>query len=202
MRTSRRSFLRTGLLGGALLAFGGLGLSFYPSKEMGVPTAPLLVLEPRAFQVLVAVASRVVTAKGADPIAIAQGVDRALSYALPETQKGLNDLLGLFENALPGLLFDGHVKPFTRLSAESQDAVLESWRTSRITVRRIGYQALRKLCLAAYYMEESSWGPLAYEPPRGLNAMAYDDSQVGTPEWVRANSVPAAPSAPSNEEAP
>ena len=53
-------------------------------------------------------------------------------------------------------------------------------------MRRIGYQALRKLSLAAYYVEESSWGPLAYQPPRGFNAMAYDDSQVGTPEWIRA----------------
>lgn len=193
MATSRRSFLRTGLLGGALLAFGGLGLSLYPSKEVGVATAPLLVLEPRAFQVLVAVASRIVTAKGAEPVAIAHGVDRALSYALPETQEGLNKLLGLFENALPGLVLDGRVKPFTRLSPESQDAVLESWRTSRIALRRIGYQALRKLALAAYYMEESSWGPLAYQPPRGFNAMAYDDSQVGTPEWVRAQSNGEAP---------
>jgi len=184
--TSRRSFLKKGLLGGVLLALGGVGLAFYPSRDVGTATMPLAVLEPRSFQVLVAVASRVVTAKGADPVAIAHGVDRALSYALPETQEAINKLLGLFENALPGLFLDGRLQPFTRLSAESQDAVLESWRTSSIALRRNGYQALRKLTLAAYYMEESSWGPLAYHPPKGFSAMAYDDSQMGTPEWVRA----------------
>jgi hypothetical protein len=184
--TSRRRFLRTGLLGGALLALGGVGLAFYPSKEVGVAKAPLEVLDARAFQVLIAVAGRVVTAKGRDPVAIAHGVDHSLSYALPETQEAIGKLLGLFENALPGLLLDGRVQPFTRLSAGSQDAVLESWRTSRIELRRSGYQALRKLVLAAYYMEESSWGPLAYDPPANLSAMAYDDSMVGTPEWVRA----------------
>ncbi len=186
MPTSRRRFLRNGLVGGGLLALGGVSLAFYPSKEVGVPTEPLAALEARSFQVLVALVSRVVTAKGANPVAIAHGVDRSLSYALPETQEAINKLLGLFENALPGLLLDGRIKPFTRLSPESQDAVLESWRTSRIELRRNGYQALRKLALTAYYMEESSWGPLDYQPPPSLRAIAYDDSQVGTPEWLRA----------------
>ena len=193
MATSRRTFLRTGLIGGGLLALGGGGLAFYPSKVVGVATAPLLVLQPRAFQVLVAVASRIVTASGSDPVVIAHGVDRALSYALPESQEAINKLLGLFENALTGLIFDGRVKPFTRLSPESQDAVLESWRRSRVELRRTGYQALRKLTLAAYYMEESSWGAVAYKPPQSLRAIAYDDSQVGTPEWVRARANGDAP---------
>lgn len=185
-KASRRSFLRKGLLGSALLLLGGDGLSLYPSKYIKAPTVPLVALEPNAFQVLVAVASRVVTVTGADPVAIAHGVDRSLTYALPETQVAINQLLGLFENALPGLLLDGRVQPFTRLSPESQDHVLDSWRTSRLTLRRSGYQALRRLILSAHYVEESSWGPLQYQPPSSMNAMAYDDSKVGTPEWVRA----------------
>jgi hypothetical protein len=192
-RTSRRRLLQTGLLGGALLALGGTGLALYPSREVGAPTSPLVCLSSRSFQVLVAVARRVVSAKGADPVAVAHGVDRALSYALPETQAEVDKLLGLFENALPGLFLDGRVLPFTRLSPTSQDSVLESWRTSRITVRRVGYQALRRLVLAAYYMEESSWGPLGYAPPSGLSAMAYDDSEVGTPAWLRARAEEDAP---------
>lgn len=185
-RASRRSFLRKGLLGSALLLLGGDALSLYPSKHIAAPTAPLGALEASAFQVLVAVASRVVTVSGADPVAIAHGVDRALTYALPESQVAMNQLLGLFENALPGLLLDGRVKPFTHLSPESQDSVLESWRRSRLTLRRSGYQALRRLVLSAHYVEESSWGALHYQPPSGMSAMAYDDSKVGTPEWVRA----------------
>ena len=94
-------------MGGGLLALGGLGLALYPSKEVAVATEPLAALGARSFQVLVAIASRIVTAKGASPVAIAHGVDRSLSYALPETQQAINDLLGLFENALPGLLLDG-----------------------------------------------------------------------------------------------
>ena len=165
---------------------GGVELSLCPSKEVGAPRSPLLALQPGAFQVLVAAAARIITAKGADPVAIAHNVDRTLSYALPETQDGINKLLGLFENALSGLLFDGRIRPFTFLSAEAQDGVLESWRRSSITLRRAGYQALRRLTLAAYYIDESSWAALDYHPPSGTNAMAYDDSMVGTPEWIRA----------------
>jgi hypothetical protein len=184
--SSRRSFLKKGLFGGLVLAFGGGGLALYPSGHVASPTAPLLVLKPTSFQVLVAVAGRMVVAKGADPVAIAHAADGALAGTPLEVQADVNKLLGLLENALPGLLLDARVQPFTRLSPESRDRVLESWRTSRLELRRSGYQALRKLCLASHYFEEASWSPLEYAPPTGLNAMAYDDSKAGTPEWLAA----------------
>lgn len=188
---NRRTFIKRGLLGGAILLLGGGGtLAILPSKDNGAPTEPLLALEPKAFNVLVAVASRVVTAKGADPIAIAQGVDKVLSSAVIETQQDINKLLGLFEGALPGFLFDGRVTPFTRLDGQSQDKVLESWRSSRLALRRTGYHALRKLCLATWYASEASWAPIGYGPPSGLNVMAYPDSKMGTPEWIAEQEKP------------
>lgn len=193
MKRSRRDFLKRGLLGGTLLFLGGLELSLCPTKRIAVPKEPLSSLDARAFQVMVAIASRIVTANGADPVAIAHGVDRMLTSALPESREGINELLGLFENALPGLLLDGRAKSFTFLSPESQDAVLDSWRTSRITLRRCGYQALRKMALVAHYQESSSWGPVGYTTLSGLVNMAYDDSKVGTPEWLRAQEKGDAP---------
>jgi len=179
---NRRTFIKRGVIGGAILILaGGAGLAFAPTKEQGSPTGPLLVLEPRGFQVVVAIAKRVLPA-GADAIAIAQGVDTRLSYAAPEAQADFNKLLMLFENALPGLIFDGRLMPFTRLSPESQDGVLRSWRDSKLALRRTGYQALRKICMATYYAEESSWPAIGYAPPSGLNAMAYDDSKFGAEE--------------------
>jgi hypothetical protein len=175
----RRTFIKRGLVGGAILLLGGgAGLALAPTKQLAAPTGPLLALEPRGFQVLVAVARRVLPA-GADAIAVAQGVDSTLSRAAPEVQKDFGKLLMLFENALPGLLFDGRALPFTRLSPESQDAVLRGWRDSKLALRRTGYQALRRICLAVYYADEASWPALGYTPPSGLNAMAYDDSKLG-----------------------
>ncbi len=182
----RRTFLKRGVVGGVLLMLGGgVGLYAVPTKHLAaLPKTPLAVLEPRSFQVLVAVAGRVVTAQGADAADIAARADALLANAPEEVRHDINRLLMLFENALPGLLLDGRLLPFTRLSPEAQDAALLRWRDSSFALRRSGYHALRKVCLAAYYAKESSWPALGYAPPTGLNAMAYDDSKVGTPEWL------------------
>jgi hypothetical protein len=176
---NRRSFLKRGLVGGAVLFLGGGTLALLPTKEIATSTKALSVLTPRAFQVLVAVAKRVVP-DTADAASVAQGVDDLLRRAPREVQSDFGDLLGLFENALPGLIFDGRALPFTRLSPESQDAVLRSWRDSHFAIRRSGYNALRRICLAVAYGDDATWPAIGYpEPPTGLNAIAYDDSKAG-----------------------
>jgi hypothetical protein len=174
----RRTFLKRGLAGAAVLALGGGTLALLPTKNVGAPLKALAVLEPRSFQVLVAFARRVVPAS-IDASVVAQGADDLLRRTPPESQADVNKLLGLFENALPGLLLDGRALPFTRLSEASQDRVLRSWRDSRLTLRRSGYQALRRLCLAVAYSDEATWAEIGYAPPSGLNAIAYDDSKAG-----------------------
>jgi len=175
---NRRTFLKRGLAGGAVLLLGGGTLAVLPTKEVAAPTRALAVIGARGFQVLAAVAQRVVP-DTVDAAFVAHGVDDLLRRAAPEAQADFNNLLGLFENALPGLIFDGRVLPFTRLSPESQDRVLRSWRDSRLALRRNGYQALRRICLATAYADERTWPAVGYAPPSGLNAAAYDDSKLG-----------------------
>src|SRR4051794_2170308 len=112
---NRRRFVQRGLFGGAVLLLGGGGLSLYPTRRLASPQTPLRVLDDRGFQVMVAVAARVVTAPDADPVVLAQRIDESLSRTPPEAQADLASLVGLFENALPGLLLDGRATPFTRL---------------------------------------------------------------------------------------
>lgn len=188
---NRRSFLRKGLLGGALLALGG-GLALAPGKHLANPTRALRVLDVHTFQVMVAVAARVVTAPGVDPVAVAEGVDEALSRALPESQADLVKLLGLFENALPGLLLDGRMAPFTRLDGPAQDRVLEHWRDSRFVLRRSGFHALRRLCLGVFYGDPSAWPSIHYGGPPDLGGFAHDDSKAGTPGWSEPDAAPTA----------
>ncbi len=176
----RRTFLKRGLAGGAVLLLGGGGLALFPTKEQAAPAHALAVLSPRNFQVLVAVARRV-SPPSADAAKIALGVDDVLRRAPVEVQRDFNKLLGLFENALPGLLLDGRFMPFTRLSPDEQDGVLVAWRDSRLALRRTGYHALRRICLAVAYTDESLWPALGYAPPAPgtYTAMAYDDSKMG-----------------------
>lgn len=189
---NRRSFLKTGLLGGALLALGGTSLALFPTRHQGSPSHPLRVLGEGPFQVMVAVARRMVTDPGADPVAIAEQVDVLATCLPPEVQRDIVKLLGLFESALGGLLLDGHLLPFTRLSPEDQDRVIERWRTSRIALRRSGYQALKKLSYLAHYVEPWSWAAIGFPSPAKVGE-PYDDSKMGTPEWLKERGLEAVP---------
>jgi hypothetical protein len=165
----RRTFIRRGLFGGILLAVGGsFGLALWPSDQRLRPRRPLLALDERQFAVLAAVAARTVIAPRADPIEIAHRVDQQMSTAVPEARGDFGKLLLLFENALAGLLLNGHYRPFTRLGPSGQDEVLASWRDSHLTVLRSGYATLRKLTQAAFYAFPESWEDTGYPGPPTL----------------------------------
>ena len=165
----RRTFIRRGLWGGLLLAVGGsIGLAAWPTDRRLKPRNRLRALDERQFAVLAAIASRTVTAPGADPVLIAERVDAQMSWAYPEVRADFGKLLLLFDNALAGLLFDGRPQPFTHLSPEAQDGVLAAWRDSRLVVRRSGYGVLRKLTQAAHYAAPEGWADTGYPGPPQL----------------------------------
>lgn len=161
-----------------MLLLGSAGLAFFPPGALDAPVEPLTVLGPTAFGVLVAIARRVITADGANHVTIAHRIDRSLQHVSPEAQEDVRKLLGLFESALAGVLLDGRALPFTRLSARSQDAVLDAWRKSQLEVRRSGYTVLRKMCAGAHYVDPRSWDDLHYPPPPPYGP-AQDDSMSG-----------------------
>ena len=166
----RRGFLQLGLLGGALLSLSGVGLALFPSRRVFSPRRALAVLDAGGFNVLAAIAARVLPIEGADPVAIAHGVDDSLALQNPEAQSDFRNLLKLVENGLAGLLLDGRPRPFTRLGPGEQDAALIAFRESRLVLRRSGYHALRKLCSGVYYSDERSWAGIAYPGPPAIAA--------------------------------
>lgn len=161
----RRVFLKRGLIGGAVLAVGGTGLAAWPTSLKFKPTRATTVLDERRFAIFAAIAARVVTVSGADPVAIAHTVDDALARAAPEAQKDIRDALMLFDNALAGALLDFRFGPFTSLDPAGQDAVLASWRDSRLMVRRGAYKALKNLCVTSFYRKEHAWAAAGYPGP-------------------------------------
>lgn len=179
---SRRVVLKLGLAGSAVLALGGVGLLLRRGKVEPAPARPLLVLEPHEYAVLCALGRRFVPAsKGepsADELQVGLECDHILSMVDPTARTEMRQLLNLFENALPNLLFGGRVTPFTLLSPEEQDLVLHEWLVSRLAVRRTGVMALRSLVLAAYYGNPQSWVTTGYPgPPAGFH-------QPDAPVWV------------------
>jgi len=180
---SRRSLIKRGLLGGALLAVGGAGfLTVRRGATVALPADGLLVFTPAQFAVLDAVARRMVRPRAGwpsvDQVGVARAADRIAARVEPSAQKELQQLLGLFDNGLAGFLLDGRSRPFTRMDGPEQDAVLAEWRDSRIAVRRTGYATLRTLVLAGYYQSPSIWPAVGYGgPPR-----IFEDGP-SLPEW-------------------
>jgi len=169
---TRRSLVKRGLFGGALLALGGAGfLAFRGSRRIALPAEGLQVFSELEYAVFDAFARRVVIPMGGPPVdRLAFNADRVLTRASPDVQGEVKQLLGLFENALAGFLFGGNVRPFTRLEPEAQDAVIRDWANSALEVRRTGYQALRTIALASYYGANESWSAARYPgPPQGFH---------------------------------
>lgn len=172
---SRRSVLKKGLLGGALLAAGGASfLVLRPSKLLPPPPEGLWVFNLREYSLVQAIAARMISdtpnAPTVEDVRLAFVADRTLAQSKVDAQKDVKKLLGLFENSLTQFLFGGRVQPFTHLTPLEQDEVLKEWQTSRISIRRTGFTALRTLVMACYYGNPAVWPSVGYPgPPRGIH---------------------------------
>ncbi len=179
---SRRSFLRKGIFGGLVLAVGGAGfLASRRSRVLDLPAQGLLVLDLTEYAVLMSVAARVLPEgegfRSVSEVAAGVNADRILALADPTAAKELKQLLRLFENALAGFIFDRRIRPFTTLSISEQDQVLRDWQSSRLQIRRTGFQALRTLVIASYFSSPLTWPTVQYPgPPPGFH-------QPDAPVW-------------------
>lgn len=172
MALSRRSFIGLGVAGATLLALGGVAIRPTVLK----PSAgPLVALDARTFSVLAAFAERVAPGGGAFPAAstvrVAEKVDALLATCPPAMLAEIKQALLLFDNALAGLFLDGRPSTFTACDAATQDAILLSWQTSRLELRRRVYKALRGLCAGAYYGSPEVYGALGYPGPPDFGAL-------------------------------
>jgi hypothetical protein len=172
-RLDRRTFIRRGLIGGALLAAAGAVPLALRSTRLGAPPRrPLALLSPDEHAVIAAVAARIVPGAGADarwPTAealdCAGKIDALMARVHPEVGADFRKLLHLFENALFGLVISGSPRPFTRATAAEQDARLDAWRRSRVALLRSGYLALKRLVQATYYSSPEVYALVGYPGP-------------------------------------
>jgi Gluconate 2-dehydrogenase subunit 3 len=175
---NRRQFMQRGLLGGVLLGAAGYFAATRPTHEGVPPSEPLQSLSTRAYHVLTAVMACILP-NGAEVSPVAIRFDRAVAQKDPAVQADLEKLLLLLDNALSTFVLDHRLGTFTSLSRESQNAVLDSWRESRIAVRRTGYQALRRLTLAFYYADPAVQGALGYTLKTRVAGVSYEDPMWG-----------------------
>jgi hypothetical protein len=170
---NRRSFLKMGLVGGGALALGSLTLATR-STRLRTPATPLRLLTVQEFSILAAVAERVCPGRESFPapeaMHVAERVDALLANAHPGLSGEIRQLVHLFENGLANFIFDRRPRAFSQMDAAEQDATLNDWRHSSITLRRTGYKALTGLITAAYYSNPATYAAVGYPGPPDIGA--------------------------------
>jgi hypothetical protein len=170
----RRSFLKYGLFGAALLAVGGgTFLATRRTRPASALGGPFSVLSPEEATVFLELSDRLLPARPGFPapadVDLARRIDGLVALMPPEGQKEVKQLVGLFENALMGFVLDGQWRTFTASTDEQQEARIRAWQVSRYRVRRTGYRALKKIVYSSYYGAPETWAAIGYPgpPPTG-----------------------------------
>ena len=181
---SRRAAMKGALAGLGLLGLGGAGLALWPTVEADAPD-DLLVLSPRAWVVLSAVAEAVCPSGGAWPSAAALGVAQKIDKLMAGMPKEDADqlVLGLLllENALAGLALDGRVGPFSAAPLPARRAAFTAWQQSALPVRKTAFKALRGLCASAYFADPRTAAAVGYGGPPDLGQASAPAIQAAQP---------------------
>jgi len=170
---SRRGFL--GLVGSGTALASLASLRALPAgAAVGTPGAavgtPGVVrfFAPTETEILTQVVERMVdTGESAAPAvretrAIAT-IDALCASLDPAATAPLPALLRLMEWG--PLLFEFRFSRFTQLDAAAQDAALAGWMRSSLTLRRMGFYALRNLALLGYWSQDETWPLVGYAGP-------------------------------------
>lgn len=144
----------------------------------GEGSSSLRVLSKKEYSVLRAIGYRIVPqVKKSPQLDLAQRIDTVLADVRQQMRKEFKLLLVVFEYGAPllGLIW----KPFTQMNEAEQDRYLAGWERSRFAFKRMGFQALKRSLLAAYYGSELSWEPIGYRGPWLTRGYPHDYAGTG-----------------------
>jgi hypothetical protein len=170
---TRRTLLKTGIAGGAVLVLARWIVTSHSPEES--PDARGSALDPQARAIIAAIVP--VLLDGALPDASASvearaevvaGVDLAVAGLPPGARKELEQLFALLSFAPSRCLVARVWSPWAQASPESIAAFLASWRDSRFDLLRSGYGALHQLVLATWYGNARAWPAIGYGGPPSL----------------------------------
>ena len=180
MGLSRRTFLKTGIVGGAVLATGGLltrGTFWGNGAQLGsFDGVPFRFLTRKDQQLMRAVVPVVLTgAIQGDPAqlraraeSVIAGVDRAIAGLQPAVQKELRQLFNLLNLAPFRMACAGVWSPWEDATPTAVDGFLNRWQNSSVSLFRSAYDAIQQLTCACWYGNPHSWTAIGYPGPPQL----------------------------------
>jgi hypothetical protein len=162
--TTRRGFLQLAGTSASLVALAELRA--LPAAAVATPGGPFFA--PPEAEVLTQVVERLVASDDREAPAVRDTetmttIERVCGGLGASVTAPLPWLLRAVE--FGPILFDWTPSRFTRLDAKGQDAALRGWMTSRLALRRQGFQALRNLAFLGYYTQPATWPGIGYAGP-------------------------------------
>ena len=160
----RRSLLKAGLAGGALLAVGGAALFIGrdPQRDRA------LILGAVVPALLDGALPVEAPARAAAIERVVDGVGVAIGLLAPSAQTELERLFTLLALAPGRRLLAGVATEWARAPIDEVAAFLEGWRNHRSALFRAGYAAIHDLVLGTWYADESAWSGIGYAGPLAL----------------------------------
>jgi hypothetical protein len=164
LRLRRRTLIRRGLAGAAVLGLGGLTVTQCTGYDLPADARPSF-LSVKEYLVLAAACGRILDGLDVPDIArdAALWADGYLARQTPWVQGDVRLLLHAFEHAPP--VFIGALSRFTRLEPQSQDRYLRAWQTSSIPAMKQGFQALKGLACMGGYRRSAALLKIGYDGP-------------------------------------
>jgi len=169
-RLSRRRLIKLGLGGAVLLGAGGLLGRCLGGYDLPDGVARRLhALSPKEYLIFQSIAARVLRADAEDlpdpeELEAALFVDGFVVRLAPADAGDLRNLLQAMEHLAP--LTTGRLERFTRLTGEAQDEVLNALMKSDVGMARGAFDALKTLCVMAYFRHPRSWAAIGYDGPQ------------------------------------
>lgn len=170
----RRELVHRGVVGAILIAAAWTAGAFWWPTRRRKPRAGLRVFDETEASILSAVAAAVLAiepgAPSAEEVDVVGRVDALLARSPVAVQREFARLLHIFENGTTGLFTATGWTSFSAAGPSSREARLHAWQTSRISLFRTGFQAMKRLCGACYYSSPASWPTIGYPGPPDIPA--------------------------------
>ena len=160
--TSRRTVLKAGLIGGALLAIGGTAALITGRDPARDRDDVLLAVIPAILDGALPAAGP--EREGAIAGALADS-RQALAGLAPQTQHELAQLFALLSIAPLRRLMTGVPVDLPRASVPEVAAFLDAWRRHRLGLLQAAYRGLHELVTGPWYAQPSHWAAIGYAGP-------------------------------------
>lgn len=167
---SRRSLLKVGLVGTALLATAGVTASLSGCSS-ATPASGYAVLRLsdlpflRALIPVVLEGAVPATSMGATVAATLKGMDRSLHAVSPELLKLTQQLFDVLGMAISRGPLTGVWGSWENAHPDDVRHFLDRWQNSSLSLLRMGHASLLQMVQMAWYAQPESWGHCGYPGP-------------------------------------